>query len=88
MWACAGLGVVLDGQDRHVSAGEALKCVVVEIYMRRNVAAAVERFSFDRKAAILRRDLHTCRVQVLDRFVAAAVAELELERLRADRFEF
>ncbi len=42
-----------------------------------------QRIFVDREAVVLRRDLDRARLQILHRMIRAAVAELELERLRA-----
>src|SRR3954447_11712125 len=97
--AGAGLGVVLDGAPRHVEQREALDGAVVEVEVRQLRGAevglpahglvGVDRLlapgAEHREAVVLRGDLDPAGLEVLDRVVAAAVAERELERLQADR---
>src|SRR4051794_6122435 len=97
--AGAGLGVVLDRAARNVEQLEALDRAVVEVHMAELGGAEVgvpadglvglDRLravrAEDGKAVVLRGDLDLAGGQVLDRVVAAAVAEGQLEGLQADR---
>jgi hypothetical protein len=62
----------------------AFDSVVVEVDVR-DLDVLRQRLGVDRKAMILRRDFDLLRLLVEDRLVAAAVAELELVRLAAER---
>src|SRR5688572_22308814 len=84
------LRVVLDAAGRDVEQADALDRPVVEVHVRQLGLAevglqALARLALDREAVVLRGDRDPVRAQVLDRVVAAAVAERELEGLQADR---
>ena len=51
----------------------------------RDLDAGRQRARLDGEAVVLRRDLDAARLEVLHRVIAAAVAELELERPSAER---
>src|SRR5215203_291596 len=83
------LRVVLDAAGRHVEQPDPLDRPVVEVDVRELGLAEVglqppAGLAADREAVVLRRDRDAPRAQVLDRVVAAAVREPELERLEPD----
>src|SRR3954471_4996644 len=94
-----GLGVVLDRGAGDVEQREALDRPVVEVEVRELGGAevglpahglvGVDRLLASRpehgEAVVLRGDLDAAGLEVLDRVVAPAVAERELERLQAHR---
>ena len=82
--AGGGLGVVLHGQDRLAAVAEAFQRLVVEVDVRELDVVLAERVGVDGEAVVLRGDLDPAAAQVLDRMVAAAVAELQLVRLAAE----
>src|SRR4051812_39366977 len=94
-----GLRVVLDRAARDVEEREALHRAVVEVEVRQLRGAevglpahglvSVDRLlavgAEDGEAVVLRGDLDTAGLEVLDRVVGAAVAEGELEGLQPHR---
>ncbi len=64
---------------------EAFERVVVEVDVRGLAADFFEAVRIDREAVVLAGDLDLAGVQVLHRLIAAAMAELELECLGAQR---
>ena len=78
MGAGAGFGVVLDAEDGQVGVAEAFDGAVVEVDVGDDAAAGFEALLVDGEAVVLAGDLDSAGVEVLDRLVAAAVAELEL----------
>src|SRR3954462_13078531 len=97
--AGGGLGVVLDRAAGDVEQRQALDGAVVEVQVRELRGAevglpahglvGVDRLLAsrpqDREAVVLRGDLDAAGLEVLDRMVAAAVAEGQLEGLQPDR---
>src|SRR3954447_9731100 len=93
-----GLGVVLHGAARHIEQLEPLDRAVVEVDVaelrRAEVRVPADRLvgldrlravrAEHREAVVLRGDLDLAGRQVLDRVVAAAMAEGQLEGLQAD----
>ncbi len=84
-----GLGVVLHAARGDVEQPDALDRPVVEVHVRELRLPEVglqplPGLAAHREAVVLRGDGDAARAQVLDRVVAAAVAERELERLEAD----
>src|SRR5260221_7427887 len=84
MGPCGGLGMVLDAEGADAFGGEALARSVVQMNVRA-LHGIRERLEVDAEAMVLRRDLDATRREVFHRLVAAAVAELELVRLAAER---
>jgi hypothetical protein len=64
---------------------EAFDGVVVQVDVRDHTTGVFERFAIDREAVVLAGDLDPAGVEVLDRLLAAAMAELQLERRGAHR---
>src|SRR5919112_6031945 len=84
------LRVVLHAAGGHVEQADALDRAVVEVHVRELGLAEVglqplPGLTAHREAVVLRGDRDPARAQVLDRVVAATVAERELERLQPDR---
>ncbi len=68
--------MVLNGNDRPSLVGKAFERAVVQIHMRRrHVVHAVD---INTKSVILRRYFHMAGFQILDRMIAAMMAELQL----------
>src|SRR2546430_11164081 len=80
-----GLGVILHGQHRLALVPETFQRLVVEIDVRVLDLVRVQRIGIDRKAVILRRDLHAPAAKILDRMIAAAMSELQFVRAAAER---
>src|SRR5438876_12431125 len=78
------LGVVLHGQQGLAAVAEAFQGLVVEVDVRVLDVVLAQRVGVDGEAVVLRGDLHAAAAEVLDRMVAAAMAELELVRLAAE----
>src|SRR5688500_7534324 len=57
---------------------------VVQVHVRRAHAGG-QTLEIDREAMVLRRDLDLARREIFDRMIEPAMAELELERRRAER---
>ena len=83
MWARGGFGVVLDAEYGQCFVPQAGNRVVVQVYVR-YFDVGGKRVGVDGEAVVVRGDLYTAGLQVLDRLVAAAVAELQLECLGAE----
>src|SRR5262249_48359787 len=75
--AGGGLGVVLDGEDRLAGDLEALDRAVVQVDLS-HPAGGGERGGVDREAVVLAGDQNLPRRQVLNRLVAAMMAEAQL----------
>src|SRR5690606_8368900 len=82
--AGGGFRVVLHREDRQLLVAQALDGVIVEIDFRDDGVAGLEALGIRREAVVLRGDGDATGLEVLDRLVAAAVTELELERLSAE----
>jgi len=82
--AGAGLGVVLDAEDGKRFVAEAFDGLVVEVDVRHHAAVGFQGFAIDREAVILAGDFDPAGVEIFDRLIAAAMAELQLVRRRAD----
>src|SRR5262249_20994327 len=78
------LGVVLDAERATVPRGEPLARAVVEVDVRA-LDARGERREVDAEAVVLRRDLDAAGREILHRLVRAAMTELQLVRLAAER---
>src|SRR5437588_656817 len=78
-----GLRMVLDGEDRQLAVGHALDRAIVQVDMG-HLELRREGIRIDREAVVLRGDVDAAGAQVLDGLVAAAVAELQLERLSSE----
>src|SRR5213592_4762605 len=78
-----GLRMVLDREDRQLAVGHALDRAIVQVDMS-HLELRREGIRIDREAMVLRGDVDAAGPQVLDRLVAAAVAELQLERLSSE----
>ena len=81
----ARLRVVLHRDHRALLHPEALDGAVVQVPVRHHDAGLLEQLRVDAEAVVLRGDLDLPRLEVLDRVVRAAVAELELVGLAAAR---
>ena len=77
-----GLGVILNTKDRNGIAAQALHRAVIQVDMR-NLCIRRQRLRVNREPMVLRRDRNLPGEQILDRLVAATMAELQLERLSA-----
>src|SRR5262245_22835404 len=80
----AGLGMVLDGEDRQLAVADALHGAVVQVDVRDLDARGLQPRGIDRVAVVLRGDVDPAGAQVLHRMVAAAVSERQLERARPE----
>src|SRR4029079_14819088 len=78
------LRVELRGEDRQGPVAESLEGSVVQVAERRGDVRG-QRARVDREPVILRRERDVSGADVLDRVVRAAMAELQLERARAER---
>ena len=78
-----GLGVVLDAEDGQLLMAQALDGVVVEVELGDDRAAFFDFLRGGGKTVVLRGDGDVAGLVILDRLVAAAMAELELEGLGA-----
>src|ERR1043166_2428674 len=83
--AGGGFGVVLDGDGGLAAVAETFERLVVEIDVHVLDLVLRQRVGIDRKAVILRGDLDAAGAEVLDRMIAAAMAELQLVRPAAER---
>src|SRR5262249_28245559 len=77
-------GMVLDAEHRQPAVAHALQGSIVQIHVRR-LQLGREGLRAYREAMILGRDLHFVRTLVEHRLISAAVAELQLEGLAAQR---
>ncbi len=84
MRAGSGFGMVLHREDRQRLVSQAGDGVVIEIHVRDLDLGGQARFR-NRKPVVMRRYLDLAGRQVLDRLVPAAVAELELVCVAAER---
>ena len=80
--AGGGFGVVLHAEGRQLAVAQPFDGLVVEVDVR-DLELGRQGLGIDGEAVVLRGDLDRAGLQVLHRLVRAAVAELELERLRA-----
>ena len=76
--AGGGFGVVLDAEDRVGFVAHAFDRLVVEVDVG-DFDFGRERIGVDREAVVLRSDGNLSGAEVLDRLVAAAVAEFQFE---------
>src|SRR5438132_6613649 len=76
--------MVLDAERANRRRGEPFARSVVQVDVRRHRACG-QRSEVDAEAVVLRRDLDAPGRQVFHRLVRAAVPELELVRLSAER---
>ena len=85
VWTRRSFGVVLHAEQRQRFVPEALVRVIVQIQVRDLHVARWQRFGIDAEAVILRSDLDLLGEQIFHRMIRAVMAELELERLAAER---
>src|SRR5947208_1523424 len=79
-----GLGVVLDGEDRHLPMGHPFHGAVVQVHVGDLEFRLRQGRRIDGKAVVLRGDVDPAGAEVLHRLIPAAVPELQLERLPAE----
>ena len=79
-----GLGVILDAEDRQPLVPQPFEGLVVQVDVA-GLDVGGQRGGVDGEAVVLRRDLDLAGPLVADRVIGAAVAELELEGLGAER---
>ncbi len=84
MRAGAGFGVVLDAEKGQLRVAEAFDGAVVEVDVGNHAAVRFQRFLIDSEAVILARDFDAAGVEIFDRLISAAMAELELVGRCAD----
>ncbi len=80
-----GFGVVLHAEDRVVAVAETFQRLVVQVDVGDLDLVEVERIRIHREAVIVGGDLHLLGDLVAHRMVGAAVAELQLVGLAAQR---
>ena len=85
IWSGCGFGVILHREHRLVLETQALDSVVVQIHFGDDRAGFFQFLAGGGKSVVLRRDRDFAGFEVLDRLIAAAVAELQLEGLGAER---
>ena len=81
----ACLRVVLHAQQRHGAVAQAFQCLVIQIDVGQLNLVRVQRVRVDRVIVVLACNLDPARGKLLDRVVAAVVAEFQLERPAAER---
>src|SRR2546430_8388156 len=79
------LRVVLDGEDWQLAMGHPFHRAIVQVHVGDLELRFRKGIRIDRVAVILRRDVDTPAAEVLHRLIAAAVPELQLEGLPAER---
>ncbi len=85
MRAGRGLGVILHAEHGMAAVAEAFERLVVQIHVRDFELVEVERVGIDGEAVIVRRDFDFAGDLIQHRMIRAAVAELELVGLAAER---
>src|SRR5258705_4597841 len=75
--------MVLHGEHRLAGMAEPFDRAVIKVEMG-HLDVGRQRARIDGESVILRGDFHLARLELLDRMVRAAMAELQLERLSAD----
>ena len=80
-----GLGVVLHAHDRAVGHSEACNGVIVEMDVGFFATSGLETLQVHGEAVVLAGNFNVAGACIQDGLIAAAVAELELIGLRADR---
>src|SRR5207249_5936977 len=78
------LGVILHAEHGQFAVPHPLQRAVVQVDVRR-LHVCGQRPGVYRETVVLRRDLHAAAAVVDDRLIRPAVAELQLERLAAQR---
>ena len=76
----ARLGVELHTESAVFRMFDALAGVIVQVNVS-GLAIPAKGLEVDGKAVVLRRDLDTSRLEVLDRLIESAMTEFELEAL-------
>ena len=75
--------MVLDGEYRQLLVANTFHCAVVQVDVA-DLESVLKAIRVDGIAVVLGGDMHPSGGQFLDRVVAAAVAELELESIAAE----
>src|SRR5437660_11335793 len=83
-WPLVGLGVILDGEDRHLPMGHPFHRASVQVHVGDLEFRLRQGRRIDGKSVILRGDVDPPGAEVLYGLIAAAVPELQLERLPAE----
>ena len=80
-----GLGMILHAEDGLAAVAEAFQRLVVQVDVRDFDFVEVERIGIHREAVVVRSDLDLAGDLVQHRVIRAAMAELQLVRLAAER---
>ena len=80
-----GFGMVLHAEHRVTAVPEAFERFIVQIHVREVDVGRIQRIAIHREPVIVRGDLDPLRDLVQHRMIGAAVAELQLVGLAAER---